>query len=96
MVKFYSKYAQAESFATVTSGTSNIVSVSDNNGRSSGAGHAIVAANEEVLCWNVKKGELLSRWRDSGNKSPVTALAQSPDDVDVFAVGLDAAPPPFS
>ena len=55
--------------------------------RSSGAGRAVVAANEEVLCWDIRKGELLSRWRDKDCKSQVTALAQSKVDPDVYAVG---------
>lgn len=47
----------------------------------------MVAANEEVLCWDIKKGELLSRWRDERCTAPVTTIAQSKTDTDVFAVG---------
>jgi len=56
---------------------------------STGAGRAITAANEEVLCWDIKKGELLNRWRDEKCKCQVTAIAQSKTDPDVFAVGYD-------
>lgn len=47
----------------------------------------MVAANEEVFCWDVKKGELLSRWRDLKCQYQVTAIARSKADTDVFAVG---------
>jgi U3 small nucleolar RNA-associated protein 12 len=49
----------------------------------------VVAANEEVLCWDVKKGELLSRWRDADCKAQVTAIAQSKTDREIYAVGYE-------
>ena len=55
--------------------------------KSSGAGRAYAAANEEVLCWDVKTGELLSRWRDASCTDEVTVICRSEIDVDVFAVG---------
>lgn len=55
--------------------------------RGTGAGLAYVAANEEVLCWDIKKGELSSRWRDKDNTAVVTAISRSKSDPDVFAVG---------
>jgi U3 small nucleolar RNA-associated protein 12 len=42
-----------------------------------------------VLCWEIKTGELLSRWREGDCKSQVTAIAQSKTDVDIFAVGYE-------
>lgn len=57
--------------------------------RDTGAGRAITAANEEVLCWDVKKGELLSRWQDKNCKAQVTTIAQSRSDEDIFAVGYE-------
>lgn len=54
---------------------------------SSGAGRAIVGADEEVLTWDVKKGELLSRWKDSDCSAEATSVAQSEADSDIFAVG---------
>ena len=72
----------------VTTNTSNVV-WSPNDRIGTGAGRAVVAANEEVLCWDVKKGELLSRWRDERCTVPVTAIAQSKTDPDVFAVGYE-------
>ncbi|KAK1970651.1 WD domain-containing protein [Colletotrichum sublineola] len=88
MVKSYLKYEHSKSFGIVASNTSNLVWTPQ--GRAgSGAGQAIVAANEDVLCWDIKKGELLSRWRDERNTVPVTAIAQSQVDPDIFAVGYD-------
>jgi U3 small nucleolar RNA-associated protein 12 len=92
MVRSYSKYEQSQAFAVVNSASSNIVWTADgsnpnDSSRPSGAGRAYVGANEEVLCWDVKKGELLSRWRDATSNSQVTAIARSGVDQDVFAVG---------
>ncbi|RFU77716.1 dip2-dom34p-interacting [Trichoderma arundinaceum] len=88
MVKSYLKYEHAKSFGTVLSSASNLVWTSkDRTG--TGAGQAITAANEEVLCWDIKKGELTSRWRDERCSYPVTAIAQSGVDKDMFAVGYE-------
>ncbi|KAM6479750.1 WD40 repeat-like protein [Trichoderma sp. SZMC 28011] len=88
MVKSYLKYEHAKSFGTVLSGSSNLVWTSkDRTG--AGAGQAITAANEEVLCWDIKKGELTGRWRDERCSYPVTAIAQSGVDKDMFAVGYE-------
>ncbi|KAK7408664.1 beta transducin [Neonectria punicea] len=88
MVKSYLKYEHSKSFGIVASSTSNLVWTSrDRTG--AGAGQAVVAANEEVLCWDIKKGELISRWRDERCAVPATAIAQSKTDKDVFAVGYE-------
>lgn len=76
----------------VATATSNIVWTPDSaiqsaSNRSAGAGRAYAAANEEVLCWDVKKGELLSRWRDASCTEEVTVICRSEVDPDVFAVG---------
>lgn len=65
--------------------------------RTSGAGKAIVGAVEEVLCWDVKKGELVSRWKDSDCKEEVTVIVRSRADPEVFAVGYSTSfSTPFS
>ncbi|KAK8175361.1 hypothetical protein IWX90DRAFT_396704 [Phyllosticta citrichinensis] len=88
MVKSYVKYEHSHTFGVVNSATSNAVWVPDAGAnRLTGAGHAYVGANEEVLCWDVKKGDLLSRWHDRACSAQVTAIAQSKTDPDVFAVG---------
>lgn len=76
----------------VATATSNIVWTSEGarpsaSSRPAGSGRAYAAANEEVLCWDVKKGELLSRWRDSTCTEQVTVICRSDVDPDVFAVG---------
>ena len=88
----YRKYEHSKTFGLITSASSNIIWSPDENApsadsRSTGAGRAIVGADEEVLCWDVKKGELLSRWRDSGCNAEVTAIAHSKADPDIYAVG---------
>lgn len=52
-----------------------------------GAGRAVVPANEEILTWDIKKGELISRWRDPKCKAEVSVISQSKTDRDIFAVG---------
>lgn len=87
-----SKYEQTDTFGVVATATSNIVWTPEapshpGSTRSSGAGRAYAAANEEVLCWDVKKGELLSRWRDSSCTEQVTVICRSDVDTDLYAVG---------
>ncbi|KAL8774779.1 MAG: hypothetical protein Q9209_000718 [Squamulea sp. 1 TL-2023] len=92
MVKSYLKYEHSKTFGLITSPFSNVLWTPDEGAqnaalRHSGAGRAIVGADEEVLCWDVKKGELLSRWRDKDCVAEVTTIARSSADPDVFAVG---------
>lgn len=87
-----SKYEQSDAFGVVATATSNIVWTSEGvtqpgSSRPAGAGRAYAAANEEVLCWDVKKGELLSRWRDASCTEEVTVICRNEVDTDVFAVG---------
>ncbi|KAL8948815.1 MAG: hypothetical protein Q9222_005032 [Ikaeria aurantiellina] len=94
MVKSYLKYEHSKIFGLITSSSSNALWVPDEsrqNGalRQAGAGRAVVGADEEVLCWDVKKGELLSRWREKDCVAEVTKIARSNADPDVFAVGYD-------
>jgi U3 small nucleolar RNA-associated protein 12 len=86
MVKSYNKYELSETFGLVTSGISNVISVSASPS-SAGPGVAIAGANEAVLSWDVKKGELLGVWKDNSCNSQVTALSRSETDPDIFAVG---------
>ncbi|EFW99780.1 small nucleolar ribonucleoprotein complex subunit [Grosmannia clavigera kw1407] len=88
MVKSYLKFEHARSFGVVTASTSNVVWTGQQRS-GTGAGQAIVAANEDVLCWDIKKGELVSRWHDEKNKAQVTAIAESEVDKDIVAVGYE-------
>ncbi|KAI9784131.1 MAG: hypothetical protein M1839_002635 [Geoglossum umbratile] len=91
MVKSYLKYEHSKSFGIITSASSNVVWARDSHAgkssRNTGAGHAVVAANEEVLCWDLKKGELLDRWQDKDCKAEVAVITQSQADQDIVAVG---------
>ncbi|KAL8723863.1 MAG: hypothetical protein Q9181_007127, partial [Wetmoreana brouardii] len=92
MVKSYLKYEHSKTFGLITSPSSNVLWTADQDAQSatlrqSGAGKAVVGADEEVLCWDLKKGELLSRWRDKDCVAEVTIIAQSNADPDIFAVG---------
>ncbi|KAL9004281.1 MAG: hypothetical protein Q9188_002886 [Gyalolechia gomerana] len=94
MVKSYLKYEHSKTFGLITSSTSNVLWAPDNDFqnaalRQSKVGRAVVGADEEVICWDVKKGELLSRWRDKDCVAEVTTISQSSADPDVFAVGYD-------
>ena len=88
------KYDHSKTFGLITSVSSNTVWCEDENVqhaalRSSGAGRAIVGANEEVFCWDVKKGELLGRWKDSNCNAEVTVISRSSADPDIYAVGYE-------
>ena len=89
------KFELSKTFGLVTSASSNAVWSRDEDVpaavRRTGAGRAVVGANEEVLCWDVKKGELLNRWRDADCHAQVTAISQSKTDGDIFAVGYVTA-----
>ena len=41
----------------------------------------------EVLCWDLKKGELLGRWKDTSCSAEVTIITRSDADPDIYAVG---------
>lgn len=76
----------------MTSAFSNVIWCQDENSqhgaqRSAGGGRAVVGGNEEVLCWDIKKGELVNRWRDTSCSAEVTVIARSAADPDIYAVG---------
>ena len=86
------KYEHSKTFGIIASASSNIIwapaeNVDNPALRSASAGRAVVGANEEVLSWDIKKGELIARWKDSGCGAEVTTVAQSKADVDIHAVG---------
>ncbi|KAL9103431.1 MAG: hypothetical protein Q9163_001533 [Psora crenata] len=92
MVKSYLKYAHSKTFGLITSPSSNAVWCPDADARnatlrSSGAGRAVVGADEEVMCWDIKKGEPVSSWKDRACSAEVTVIARSDADPDIYAVG---------
>lgn len=48
-----------------------------------------MAANEDVLVWDIKRGETDARWHATNNRAQVTVIRRSQSDPDVFAVGYD-------
>ncbi|KAL7627426.1 beta transducin [Parahypoxylon ruwenzoriense] len=88
MVKSYLKYEHSKSFGLITSSTSNILWISQNRS-STGAGQAVVAANEELLSWDIKTGDIVERWKDEKSSAQVTAIAQSKANDDLFAAGYE-------
>ena len=89
--RHFRKFEHSKTFGLVNSSTSNAIWCGDeaSSSRHTGAGRAVVPANEEVLCWDIKTGELLSRWKDSNCRSQVTAITQSTTDNEIFAVGYE-------
>ena len=86
------KYEHSKTFGLIASASSNAIWCEDEDVqhaalRSSGAGRAIVGANEEVFCWEVKTGEMQGRWKDIKCSAEVTVIARSRADPDVYAVG---------
>jgi U3 small nucleolar RNA-associated protein 12 len=84
MVNSYSKYGLSQTFGLVNSALSNVLSLTSTSAL---PGQAVIGANEYVLIWDVKKGELLHKWRDGSSDAQVTAIASSFADGDIFAVG---------
>jgi U3 small nucleolar RNA-associated protein 12 len=87
-----SKFEHSKTFGLISSSTANAIwtpsaASSNSTARQTGAGQAYVGANEEVLCWDLKKGDLLSRWRAHDCKAEVAVIAKSKADQDIFAVG---------
>ncbi|GAA6005178.1 snoRNA-binding rRNA-processing protein DIP2 [Rhodotorula paludigena] len=76
MVKSYLRHGPTEAFGVISSGPA----VWD--GRK-----AYCPALEDVLVWDVKKGEQVAMWHETGLRALVTSIARSPADWDSFAVG---------
>lgn len=76
MVQTYSRHGPTEAFGVITSGPAVY------DGRK-----AYCPALEDVLVWDVKKGEQVAMWHETGLRALVTCIARSPVDWDAFAVG---------
>ncbi|KAJ3511496.1 hypothetical protein NLJ89_g4068 [Agrocybe chaxingu] len=77
MVQTYLKHGPTQAFGLVCSSSSN--SVFDGK-------FAYVPALEDILVWDVKKGQMVSMWHETGHREEVTCIVQSPNP-DSFAVG---------
>ncbi|KAK5070797.1 beta transducin [Lithohypha guttulata] len=93
MVKSYLKFEQISTFGQICSTASNCIwdSKTEDEATTSrtSAGRAFVGANEDVLVWDLKRGELESRWHVTDNRAQVTVIVRSQNDPDLFAVGYD-------
>ncbi|ODQ52305.1 WD domain, G-beta repeat-containing protein [Saitoella complicata NRRL Y-17804] len=87
MVKSYAKYEPGlvGVLGLVASAGANVIYAND-TGRI-GAGYAVAPALEEVIVWDVKKGEQRSRLRDLDCTAEVTVIARSLANGDMYAVG---------
>ncbi|KAJ4466490.1 WD-repeat-containing protein [Lentinula aciculospora] len=77
MVQSYLRHGPTQAFGLVCSSSSN--SVFDGK-------LAYVPALEDILVWDVKKGQMLAMWHDTGHRAEVTCILRSPKK-DQFAVG---------
>ncbi|KAG1892575.1 WD-repeat-containing protein [Suillus subluteus] len=77
MVQSYLRHGPTQAFGLICSLTSN--SLYDGK-------LAYVPALEDVLVWDMKKGQMLSMWHETGHRSEVTCMCRSPQE-NIFAVG---------
>ncbi|KAL0582040.1 beta transducin [Marasmius crinis-equi] len=77
MVQSYLRHGPTQAFGLVCSSSSN--SLYDGK-------LAYVPALEDVLVWDVKKGEMLAMWHETGHRAEVTCIHRSPKP-NTFAVG---------
>ncbi|RMD39422.1 hypothetical protein DV735_g5707, partial [Chaetothyriales sp. CBS 134920] len=99
MVKSYLKFVLSKTFGQVCSATSNVVwdpaaAGSKTGTTSSTAGQAVVGANQDVLVWDIKKGDLVNRWKVEGEReaqgnAAVTVISRCAAAPDLYAVGYD-------
>lgn len=81
MVRSYNRHEPVSVFGLISSNTA-VRPVLSGDGK-----RAYVPALEDVLVWDVRRGELLSVWHELGATAHVTALAASPTDPTLFAAG---------
>ncbi|PBL02509.1 WD-repeat-containing protein [Armillaria gallica] len=77
MVQSYLRHGPTQAFGLICSASSN--SVYDGK-------LAYVPALEDVLVWDVKRGQMIAMWHETGHRAEVTCIIRSPRK-DTFAVG---------
>ncbi|KAK2466136.1 hypothetical protein APHAL10511_001778 [Amanita phalloides] len=77
MVQNYQRHGPTHAFAVVCSSAAN--SQYDSK-------LAYVPALEDILVWDVKKGQMVAMWHETGHRAQVTCVVQAPQK-DIFAVG---------
>ncbi|PWN52274.1 WD40 repeat-like protein [Violaceomyces palustris] len=81
MVRSYLRHEPTQAFGLISSNAANAILDQDSK-------TAYVPALEDVIVWDVKRGQILSVWHEVGHRSQVTAIARSPHPgADTFAVG---------
>ncbi|KAJ7744543.1 WD-repeat-containing protein [Mycena maculata] len=79
MVASYLRHGPTQAFGVVCSSSAN----SEYDGKL-----AYVPALEDILVWDVKKGQMVAMWHETGHRAEVTAVLRSPRrDTFTFAVG---------
>ncbi|CAO1637951.1 unnamed protein product [Parajaminaea phylloscopi] len=84
MVRSYLRHEPTAAFGVICSnGASSIL---DSDGKT-----AYVPALEDILVWDVRRGEQVAMWHETGHRSQVTSLTrcQAPDSSNIFAVGYE-------
>ncbi|MCO5565596.1 hypothetical protein L7F22_019270 [Adiantum nelumboides] len=71
MVRSYLRHEPTQAFGLICSPSGRAILASDGK-------TATVAALEDVLRWDVKTGDQMAMWHETGHSSPVTAIAHSP------------------
>ncbi|OWB83102.1 hypothetical protein B5S33_g1731 [[Candida] boidinii] len=74
MVKSYQRYEQADAFGVIAS-HSNSIYLPPKDSKSSG--RAITAGLEEILIWDIKTGELISKLKDGVNPGALVSSSQT-------------------
>ncbi|CCJ29087.1 unnamed protein product, partial [Pneumocystis jirovecii] len=90
MVRSYENYEFGFSWGIIVSYQSNSVFIDDkeiNELFKAKSGLAVVPALEDVIIWDVKKGEKVFRWRDADGKAETTVIKQNKANKFMFAVG---------
>ncbi|KAG6335537.1 hypothetical protein ID866_3567, partial [Astraeus odoratus] len=77
MVQSYLRHGPTQAFGLICSNSSN--SLYDDK-------VAYVPALEDVLVWDVKRGQMLAMWHETGHRAEVTCIERSPQQ-NVFGVG---------
>ncbi|EJD53684.1 WD-repeat-containing protein [Auricularia subglabra TFB-10046 SS5] len=77
MVKSYLRHGPTQAFGLICSASAN--SVFDGK-------LAFVPALEDVLVWDIKKGQLMAMWHETGHRAEVTCIRRAPQG-SAFAVG---------
>lgn len=90
MVKSYENYEFGFSWGVITSYQSNSILVDDkeiNERFKVKNGLAVVPALEDVIIWDIKKGEEVLRWSDFDCKSETTSIKRNLANKYMFGVG---------